>query len=142
MDCSTLGSTISGHLLKFMSIESVLLSNHLILCHPLRLLPSILPSFSVSSRESTLCITWPEYWHISFSINPASECSGLISFRIVWFDLLAVQGTLKSLLQHHSSKASVLQHWAFFMVQFSHNCWKYHSFEYMDLCQQSNVSAF
>ena len=142
MDCSTLGSTISGHLLKFMSIESVLLSNHLILCHPLRLLPSILPSFSVFSRESTLCITWPEYWHIGFSINPASECSGLISFRIVWFDLLAVQGTLKSLLQHHSSKASVLQPWAFFMVQFSHNYWKYHSFEYMDLCQQSNVSAF
>ena len=95
-------------------------SNHLILCHPLLLLPSIFPSIRVFSSESVLCIRWPNYWSFSFSINPSNEYSGLISFRMDWFDLLAVQGTLKSLLQHHSSKASILQCLAFFMVQLSH----------------------
>ena len=95
-------------------------SNHLILCHPLLLLTSVFPSIRVFSNESVLCIRWPKYWSFSFSISPSSEYSGLISFRIDWFYLLAVQGTLKSLLQHHSSKASILQHSAFFMVQFSH----------------------
>ena len=102
-----LSFTISLSLLKLMSTESVLPSNHLILCHPLFLLPSIFPSIRVFSSESALYIRWPKYW--SFSINPSSEYSGLISFRNDWFDLLAVQGTLKSLLQHHSSKASFLQ---------------------------------
>ena len=105
-------STISWSLLIFMSIESVMPSNHLIFCHPLLLLPSIFPSIRVFSNESALCIKWPKYW--SFSISPPSEYSGLISFRIDWFDLLAVQRTLKSLLQHHSSKASILQHSVFF----------------------------
>ena len=95
-------------------------SNHLILCHPLLLLTSVFPSIRVFSNESVLCIRWPKYWSFSFSISPSSEYSGLISFRIDWFYLLAAQGTLKSLLQHHSSKASILQHSAFFMVQFSH----------------------
>ena len=95
-------------------------SNHLILCHPLLLLPSILPSIRVFSNESVLHIRWPEYWSFSFSISPSSEYSGLISFRMDWLHLLAVQGTLKSLLQHHSSKASVLQLSAFFIVQLSH----------------------
>ena len=94
--------------------------NHLILCHPLLLPPSILPSIRVFSNESTLLIRWPKYWSFSFSINSSSEYSGLISFRVDWLDLLAVQGTLKSLLQHHSSKASILQHSAFFVAQFSH----------------------
>ena len=106
--------------LKLMSIESMMPSNHLILCHPLLLLPSILPSIRVFSNESALCIRRPEYWSFSFSISPSNEYSGLIFFRIDWFDLLAAQGTLKSLFQHHSSKASVLQHSAFFMVQLSH----------------------
>ena len=101
-------------LLKLMSIKSVMPSNHLILCHPLLLLPSIFPSIRVFSKESVLCIRRPKYWSFSFSINPSNEYSGLISFRIYWFDLLAVQGTLKSLLQHHSSKASILQCSAFF----------------------------
>ena len=95
-------------------------SNHLILCHPLLLLPSIFPSIRVFSKELALCIRWPKYWSFSFSISPSSDYLGLISFRIDWFDLLAVQGTLKSLLQHHSSKASVLWHLAVFMVQLSH----------------------
>ena len=95
-------------------------SNHLILCHPLLLLPSIFPSIRVFSNESVLCIRWPKYCSFSFSISPCNEYSGLISFRIDWLDLLAVQGTLKSLLQHHSSKASILQHSAFFIVQLSH----------------------
>ena len=103
-----------------MSIESVMSSNHLILCHPLLLLPSIFPSLRVFSIESVLCIRWPKYWSFSFSIGPSNEYSGLISFRIDWFDLLAVQGTLKSLLQHHPSKASILQCSAFFIVQISH----------------------
>ena len=103
-----------------MSIESVIPSNHLILCHPLLLLPSIFPSCRIFSKDSALLIKWPKYWSFSFSISPSNEYSGLISFRIEWFDLLAVRGTLKSLLQHHSSKASVLQCSAFFIVQFSH----------------------
>ena len=94
-------------------------SNHLILCHPLLLLPSVFPGIRVFSNESVLCIRWPKYWNFSFNISPTNEHSGLISFRMGWLDLLAVQGTLKSLLQHHSSKASVLQRSAFFMVQFS-----------------------
>ena len=107
-------------LFKLLSIESVMLSNHLILCHPLLLLPSIFPSFRVFSNESVLCIKWPKYWTFSFSISPSKEYSGLISFRTDWLDLLAVQGTLKSLLQHHTSKASILQCSAFFTVQLSH----------------------
>ena len=103
-----------------MSIESVRPSNHLILCHPLLLLPSIFPSIRVFSNESALCIRWPRYWSFSFSISPSNAYAGLISFKIDWLDLLAVQGTLKSLLQHHSSKASILRHSAFFIVQLSH----------------------
>ena len=114
-----LSSTISQSLLKLKSIESVIPSNHLILCHPLLLLPSIFPSTRVFSDELVLCIRWPKYWSFSFSISPSNEYSGLISLRIDWFDLLAVQGTLKSLLQHHSSKASILQCLALFMVQLS-----------------------
>ena len=102
-----------------MSIESVMLSNHLILCRPLLLLPSIFPSIRVFSNESALCIRWPEYWSFSFNIRPSNEHPGLISFRMDWLDLLAVQGTLKSLLQHHSSTL-ILQHSAFFIVQLSH----------------------
>ena len=108
-------------LLKLMSIESMMPSNHLILCCPLLLLPSILPSIRVFSNESVLHIRWPKYWSFSFSISPSSEYSGLISFSMDWLDLLAVQGTLKSLLQHHSSKASVTQCSNFFMVQLSHS---------------------
>ena len=119
-DCSTPGCIISSqNLFKLTSIESVTQSSHLILCHPL-LLPSIFPSFRVFSNESALCIRWPKYWSFSFSISPSNDYSGLISFRIGWLNLLAVQGTLKSLLQHHSSKASVLQCSAFFMAQLSH----------------------
>ena len=103
-----------------MSIESVMLSNHLILCHPLLLLPSIFPSIRVFSSQSALHIRWPKYWSFSFSISPSNEHPGLISFRMDWLDLLAVQGTLKSLLQHHSSKASILRHSAFFPVQTSY----------------------
>ena len=102
-----------------MAIELVMPSNHLILCHPLPLLPSIFPSIRVFSNESVLH-RWPKYWSFSFNISLSNEDSGLISFRIDWLDLLAVQGTLKSLLQHHSSKASILQHSAFFVAQFSH----------------------
>ena len=114
----SLSITNSGSLLKLMSSESVMPSNYLILCYHLLLLPSMFPSIRVFSNESVLCIRWPKYW--SFSISPSNEYSGLISFKIGWFDLLAVQGTFKSLLQHHSSKASVLRHSAFFMVQLSH----------------------
>ena len=106
--------------LKLMSIESVMTSNHLILCHPLLLLPSIFPIIRVLSNELTLWIRWPKYWSFSFSISPSNEYSGLITFRIDWLDLLAVQGTLKSLLQYHSSKASILQHSPFFIVHLSH----------------------
>ena len=113
MNCShqaSLSFTISWSLLKPLSIESVMPSNHLILCRPLLLLPSTFPSIRVFADDSVLCVRWPAYWSFSFSISPSSEYSGLISFRIDRFDLLAVQGTLKSLLQHHSSKASVLWH--------------------------------
>ena len=123
MDCSTAGFlsiTNSWSLLKLMSTESVMPSNHLILCHPLFLLPSILPSIRVFSNESTLRMRWPKYWSFSFRISPSSVYSGLISFKMDWFDLFAVQGTLRSLLQHHSSKASILRCSAFFTVQLSH----------------------
>ena len=113
---ASLSITNSQSLLKLMSMESVMPSNHLILCHPL-LLPSIFPSIRVYSKESVLCIRWPKYWSFSFNISPSNEYSGLISFRTDWFDLLAVQGSLKSLPQHHGSKASILQCSAFFMVQ-------------------------
>ena len=103
-----------------LSIELVIPFNHLILCHPFVLLPSIFPIIRVFSNESVLCIRWPDYWSFSFNISPSNEYSGLISFRIDWFDLPAVQGTLKSLLQHHSSKASILRRSAFFMVQLLH----------------------
>ena len=103
-----------------MSIESVMLSSHLNLCHPLLLLPSIFPSIRVFSNELALCIRWPNYWSFSFSISPSNEHLGLISFRMDWLDLLAVQGTLKSLLQHYSSSASILQCSAFFILQFSY----------------------
>ena len=122
MDCSTPGFpvfTISQSLLILMSTESVMPSNHLILCRPLLLLPSIFPSIRFFSSESALCIKWPKYWSFSFSVSPSNEYSGFISFRTDWFDLLAVQGTLKSLL-HHNLKASILQHSAFFMAQVSH----------------------
>ena len=112
--------TNSQSLLKFMSIESVMPSNHLILCHSLLLLPSILPRIRVFPNKSVLCIRWPKYWSFSFSISPSNEYSGLISFRINRMDLLAVQGTLKNPLQHHSSKASILRCSAFFIVQLSH----------------------
>ena len=117
---ASLSITNSWSLLKLMSIESVMPSNHLIFCHPLLIQPSTFPSSSIFSNESVLCIRWPKYWSFSFSSSPSDEYSGLISFRIDWLDLLAVQGTLKSLLQHHSSKASILQHSAFFIVQLSH----------------------
>ena len=116
---ASLSITNFWSLLKFMSLELVMPSNHLILCHPLFLLSSVFPSIRFFSNESVLCIRWPKYWSFSFSINPSNECSGLISFRVDWFDLLAVQGTLKS-LQHHSSEASVLLRSAFFIVQLSH----------------------
>ena len=120
MDCSTsLSFTISQSLLKLTSSESMMPSNHLILCCPL-LLPSIFPSIRVFSNESAFHIRWPKYWSFSFKISPANEQPGLISFRMDWLDLLSVQGTLKSLLQHHSSKASILRHSAFFLVQLSH----------------------
>ena len=115
-----LSITISWSLLKLMSIELVMPSNHLILCCPLLLLPSIFPSIRVFSNKSVLHIRWPKYWSFSFSISPSSEYSGLISFRMDWLDLLAVHRTLKRLLQHHSSKASILRCSAFFMVQLSH----------------------
>ena len=119
---ASLSFTISlSSMLKLMSTEPVMPSNHLILCHPLLLLPPIPPSIKVFSNESTLHIKWPKYWSFSFSVSPSNEYSGLISFKIDWFDLLAVQGTLKSLLQHHSSKASILQRSAFFIIiQLSH----------------------
>ena len=113
---ASLSITNSRSLFKLMSIESVMPSNHLVLCRPLLLPPSIFPSIRVFSSESVLCIRWPKYWSFSFSISPSNEYSGLISFRMDWLDLLAVQGTLKSVLQHHSSKASSLWPSAFFIV--------------------------
>ena len=149
VNCSTpgflvLSFTISLSLFKLMSIESVMLSNYLILCRLLLLLPSVFPSIRVFSNESALCFRWPKYWSFSFSISPANEYSGLISFRIDWLDL-SVQGTLKNLLQHHSSKALFLWHSVVFMVQLSHLYMvtgKTSSFDYTDVCQHSNISAF
>ena len=123
MDCSTPGLPVHYQLLEFtqtQSTESVTPSNHLSLCRPLLLLPSIFPRIRVFSNETVLCIRWPKYWRFSFSISPSSEYSGLVSFRMDWLDLLAVQGTLKSLLQHHSSKTSILRCSAFLIVQLSH----------------------
>ena len=117
---ASLSITNSWSLLKLMSIESVMPSNHLILCHPLLLLPSIFPSIRVFSNEPVLCIRWPKDWSFSFSISPSNEYSGLISFRMDWLDLFSVQGTHKSLLQHHSSKPSILQCSVFFIIQLSH----------------------
>ena len=117
---ASLSITNSRSSLKLMSIESVMPSNHLILCCPLLLLPSIFPSIRVFSNVSVLCIRWPKYWSFSFSISPSNEYSGLISFRMGWLDLLAIQRALKSLLQHHNSKASILWPSAFFIVQLSH----------------------
>ena len=123
MNCSTRSSqsfTVTRSLLKLTSTESVMPSNHVILCHPLLLPPSIFPSIRVFSNESALHIRWTKYWSFSFNISPSNEHPGLVSFRMDWLDLLAVQGTLKSLLQQHSSKASILQSSAFFIVQLSH----------------------
>ena len=142
---ASMSITNSRSLPKLMSIESVMSSNHLILCRPLFLLPSIFPSIRVFSNESVLHIRWPQHWSFSFNISPSNEHPGLISFRMDWLDLLAVQGTLKSLLQHHSSKASILWCSAFFTVQLLHpymTTGKNHSLDEMDLCWQSNVSAF
>ena len=130
---------------KAMSIVSVMPSNHLILCHPLLVPPSLPPSIRVFSNESALHIRWPKYWSFSFNISPTNEHPGLISFRMDWLDLLAVHGTLKSLLKHHSSKASILRCSAFFnspTLTFVHDQWKNNSLDWMDLCWQSNVSAF
>ena len=139
-----LNITSSWSLLKLMCIKSVMPSNHLILCQPLLLLPSIFPSIRVSSNESALCIRWPKYWSFSLNISPSNEHPGMISLRMDWFDLLAVQGTLKSLLQHHSLKVSILWCSAFFSPTLTsiHDYWKTHSFHYMDFCWQSNISAF
>ena len=142
---ASLSITSSRSLLKLMPIELVMPSSHLILFHPLLLLPPVPPSIRVFSNESTLGMRWPKYRSFSLSISPSNEHPGLISFRMDWLDLLAVQGTLKSLLQHHSSKASILQRSAFFIVQLLHpyvNHWKNHSLDQMDLCWQSNASAF
>ena len=138
MDCRMPGLPVHHQLpglLKLMSNESVMPSNHLILCCPLLLPPSISPSIRVFSNESVLCVRWPKYWSFSFNISPSNEYSGLISFRMDWLDLLAVQETLKSLIQPHISKASILQHSAFFIVQLSsiNDYWKNHSFDKIDL---------
>ena len=140
---ASLSITNFQSLLKLMSIESVMPSSSLFLCCPLHLLPSIFLSIKVFSNES-VHIRWPKYWSFSFSISPFNEYSGLVSFRMDWLDLLAVQRTLKSLLQHHSSKASILRCSAFFIVQLSHPHMTSgkHSFDDMDLCWQSHVSAF
>ena len=131
-------------LLRLMSIESVMPSNHLILYCPFLLLLSVFPSIRVFSNELALHIRWPKYWSFSFSISPSNDYSVLISFRIDWFDLFAVQGTFHNLRQHHSSKASILQHSAFFMVPLTsiHNYRKNHSFDSTDLFWQRDVSAF
>ena len=137
--------TNSWSLLKLMPIESVMPSHHLILCHPLLLPPSILPSIRVFSNESALCMRWPKYWSFSFSISPSNEHSGLISFRMDWLDLPAVQGTLKSLLQHHSSGASNFLALSFLhrpTLTSIHDQWKNHTLDQTDLCWQSDVSAF
>ena len=142
---ASLSITNSWSLLKLMSIELVMPSNHLILCCPLLLLPSIFPSIRVFSNESVLHIRSPKDWSFSFNISLSNENSGLNSFRMYWLDLLALQRTLKSLLQHHNSKASILLCSAFFIVQLSHpymTTENNHSFDQMDLCQQRNISAF
>ena len=143
--CQTpLSFIISRSLLKLMSIGSVVTSNHCILCHPLLLLPSIFPKIKVFSNESAVRIRWPKYWSFSFSISHSNEYSELISFRIDWFGLFAVQGTLKSLLQHHSSKASLLWYSAFFVIQLSYpymTTGKTIALTNMDLSWQSHVSA-
>ena len=142
---ASLSFTVSWNLLKFMSIELVMLYNHLILCRPLLFLPSIFPCIRLFLTELALHTRWPKYWSISFSISPSNEYSGLISFRTAWFDLLAVQGVLKNLLQNHNSKASILWHLAFFMVQLLYLYMitgKIIALIYMDLCQQSDVFAF
>ena len=127
---ASLSITNSQSLLKHMSIESVMPSNHLILCHPLLLPPSIFPSIRVFSNESIVHIRWPKYWSFNFSISPSNEYSGLISFRMDWLDILAVQGTLKSLLKHHSSKASFFGTWLYSPSLISiHEYWKNHSFD-------------
>ena len=128
---ASLSISISWSLLKLMSIKSVMPLDHFILCHPHLFRPSIFLSIRVLSNESILCIRWPKYWSFSFSISPSNECSKLISFRIDWFDLLAVQGTLKSLIKQHSSKASILWHSAFFspILTSVHDYWKNHSFD-------------
>ena len=132
---ASLSFTISWNLFKLMSIESMMPFNHLILCHPLLLLSPVLLSIRVFSNESAPHIKWPKYWSFSFSISPSNEYSGLISFSIYWFNFLAVQGNLKSLLQHHSSKASILQHSAFFMVQLSH------TYIWMYICSKSQFMS-
>ena len=134
---ASLSFTTSQGLLKLMSIESVMLSNHLILCHPLLFLPSFFASIRVFSNEWALHIKWPKYWSLSFSISPSNEYSGSIYFRIDWFDLLAIQGTLKSLIQHHNLKAYIFRSSAFLMVQLTsiHDYWKSHGFDYTDFCQ-------
>ena len=144
---TSLSFTITQSLLKLMSIVAVMLSNHFTLYCPLFLLHSIFPSIGIFSNELGLCIRWPNCWGFGFSfiISPSNRYSGLISFRIDWFDLLAVQRTLRSLLQHHNSKASVLWHLAFFMVQLSHpymTTGKTITLTHMDLCWQNDVSAF
>ena len=142
---ASLSFAISRNLLKLMSIESLMLSNHLILCCPLLLLPSIFPGIKVFSTESALHVMWPKYWSFSFSVSPSNEYSGLISFRIDWLDLLADQGTLKSILQCSNSKASVLWHSAFFMVQLLHpymTTGKIIALTKWTFCQQGDVSAF
>ena len=142
---ASLSITNSWSLLKLMSIESVMPSSHLILCRSLLFLPSVFPSIKVFSKESVLHIRWPKYWSFSFSISPSNEYSGLISFSMDWLDLFVVQETLKSLLQHHSSKASILWCSAFFIVQLSHpymTTGKTIAFDLMGICWQSNMSAF
>ena len=131
---ASLSFTTSWSVLKLMPIDSVMLSNHLILCHPLLFLPSVFPSTRVFFSELALCIRWPKYWSSSFNISPSNEYSVFIAFKIDWFDFLAVQGTLKSFLQHYSSKASIFRHSAFFIVQliYTHDCWKNHNFDYTD----------
>ena len=148
MDCSTPGlpvHTNSWNLLKLMSIESVIPSNHLILCHPLLLPPSFFPSIKVFSNESVHHVRWPKYWNFIFSISPSNEYSGLICFRMNGLDLLAVQGTLKSFLQHQQFKSMNSSALSFLYsptLTSTHDYWKNHSFDYTDLCWKSNVSAF
>ena len=148
MNCNMPGFPVLHSLPEFAQkyvLELVMLSNHLILCHPLLLLPSVFPSITVFSNVLPLHIRWAEFSSFSFSISPSNEYSGLISFRIVWIDLLAVQGTLKSLLHHHSLKTSILgaQFSLWYNSQTSiHGCWKNHSFDYTDFCHQSDVFIF